>query len=155
MKMTATIPSSAADIVADPAAFLEAVRGGHLKPVPDFDYRAAMALIEALAEEELFAEMVSYRKDVTGVSHTIFISPKGNTQHAARVMVAIDPPDSFDPRSVTASVAISDGAVMEGQVPPALLAAVRKFIQTNRAMLLDYWNYQIDTEQLRRRLTSI
>jgi hypothetical protein len=78
MKMTATIPSSAADIVADPA-FLEAVRGGHLKPVPDFDYRAAMALIEALAEEELFAEMVSYRKDVTGVSYTIFISPKGNT----------------------------------------------------------------------------
>jgi hypothetical protein len=64
--MPATIPSSAADIVADPAAFLEAVRGGNLKPVPDFDYRAAMALIEVLAEEELFAEMDSYRKDVTG-----------------------------------------------------------------------------------------
>jgi hypothetical protein len=56
---------------------------------------------------------------------------------------------------VTASVAISDGAVMEGQVPPALLAAVRKFIEANRAVLLDYWNYQIDTGELRRRLTSI
>jgi hypothetical protein len=155
MKMTATIPSSTAAIVADPAAFLEAVREGKAVSVPDFDYRAAVALTEALAEEELLAEMVSYRKDVTGVGNTIFISPKGNTRHAARVKVAINPPDSIDPRSETASVAIDDGIVKEGQVPAALLAAVQRFIALNRAALLDYWDYRIDTEELRRRLTSI
>jgi hypothetical protein len=79
MKMTATIPSSAAEPVADPAAFLRAVRAGDHVAVPDFDYRAAAALADALAEEELLEEIVSYRKDVTGVDNTIFISPKGST----------------------------------------------------------------------------
>src|SRR5262245_48607874 len=47
-------------------------------------------------------EMVSYRKNVTGVAHTLFISPKGNARHGPRVKVAIDPPDSLDPRTVGA-----------------------------------------------------
>ena len=118
MKMTATIPSSAAEVVADPAAFLRAVRAGDHVVVPDFDYRAAVALADALTEEELLEEMVSYRKNITGVDNTIFISPKGSTQHAARVELAIDPPDSIDPRSETASIAIADGAVMAGKLLP-------------------------------------
>jgi hypothetical protein len=156
MKMTATTPSSAAEIVADPAAFLRALRAGDHVAVPDFDYRAAAALAAALAEEELLEEMVSYRKDVTGVENTIFISPKGSTQHAARIKLAIDPPDSIDPRSETASIAIADGAVVAGNVSPAaLLKNVQRFIELNRAALIDYWEYRIDTEQLRQRLISI
>jgi hypothetical protein len=150
MKMTATVPSSAAEVVSDPAAFLRALRAD----VPDFDYRAAAALADALAEEELLEEMVSYRTDVTGVSNTIFISPKGNTRHAARVKVAINPADSVDPRGETASVAISDGSVMAGNVSAALLKDVQRFIELNRAALIDYWEYRIDTEQLRQRLKS-
>jgi len=56
--------------------------------------------------EDEFEEMVSYRKDVTGISHTIFISPRGNADHDPRVKVAIDPPDSLDPRSRTGIVTI-------------------------------------------------
>ena len=151
MNATVTIPSSAAEVVADPAEFLRALRAG----VPDFDYRAAAALADALADEELLAEMVSYRKDVTGVDNTVFISPKGNAQHAARIKLAIDPAGSIDPRSKTASVAIADGAVMAGEVPAALLKAAQRFIDLNRAALLDYWEYRIDTEELRQRLVSI
>jgi hypothetical protein len=151
MKMTATVPSSAAEVVADPAAFLRALRAD----VPDFDYRAAAAVAEALAEEELLSEMVSYRESVTGVSNTIFISPRGNTQHAARIKLAIDPPDSVDPRGKTASIAVADGAVMVGEVPAGLLKAAQRFIELNRAVLIDYWEYRIDTEQLRARLRSI
>jgi hypothetical protein len=151
MKMTATVPSSAAEVVSDPAAFLRALRAD----VPDFDYRAAAALADALAEEELLEEMVSYRTAVTGVGNTIFISPKGNTRHAARVAVAINPADSIDPRGETASVAISDGSGTAGNVSAALLKDVQRFIELNRAVLIEYWEYRIDTEELRQRLVSI
>jgi hypothetical protein len=43
-------------------------------------------------------EIVSYRKDVTGIDHTLFISPKGHTRHGPRIKLAVDPPDSVDPR---------------------------------------------------------
>jgi hypothetical protein len=107
------------------------------------------------AEEELLEEMLSYQKNVTGVDNTIFISSKGNARPAPRVKVAIDPPDSVDPRGSTASIAIVDGTVMAGEIPSALLEQVRRFIDTNRGALLDYWEYRIDTEALRRRLKSV
>jgi hypothetical protein len=81
--------------------------------------------------------------------------PKGNTRHAPRIKVAIDPPLSVDPRSKTASVAIADGSVVAGEVPPWLLDQARRFIDANRDVLRDYWEYRIDTEELRRRLKAI
>jgi hypothetical protein len=40
---------------------------------------------DELAERELLEEMVSYRKDITGIDSTIFIFPKGCTRHAPRI----------------------------------------------------------------------
>ncbi len=111
---------------------------------------------EEVAERELVEEMVSYRKNVTGLDHTVFISPRGHVQHAARIKLAIDPPDTVDPRGRTASIAIHDGTVMAGDsVPPDLLRRVQQFIKLNHAALLEYWEYSIDTEQLRQRLKSV
>ena len=139
---------------------LAAMREGHVINVPELDYAIAprTALIELadeLAEEELLEEMVSYRKNVTGVAHTIFISPRGKTRHAPRIKVAISPADSIDPRAETASVAIADGEVVAGGVPAPLIDQVRRFIAVNRDALLDYWDYRIDIDQLRQRLKSI
>ena len=106
-------------------------------------------------EEQLLEETVAYRKNVTGIAHTIFISPKGNMRHAARVTIAINPPVSVDPRAGTASIAVADGAVTAGDVPLGLLDQVRRFIVLNREVLLEYWNYKIDTVELRQRLRSI
>jgi hypothetical protein len=100
-------------------------------------------------------EMVSYRRNVTGVSHTLFISPKGNARHAPRIKVAIDPPDSIDPRGNVASVAIADGSVVAGEIDPHLLAQVRAFIAVNRNVLRAYWEYKLDTDQLRKRLKRV
>jgi hypothetical protein len=96
-------------------------------------------------------EMVSYRKNVTGVDHTVFISPRGNARHGPRIKVAIDPPDSLDPHSETATIDL-DGNVAAGRIDPALLRQAREFLQLNRDVLVDYWNYQIDTDELRHRL---
>jgi len=114
-----------------------------------------VGISDELAERELLEEMVSFRKNVTGVDNTVFISPKGFTQHAARIKLAIDPPDSIDPRSETASVAIDSGDIVAGEVAAELLKQVRQFIQLNHDVLLDYWNYRVDTEELRERLKSI
>ena len=96
-------------------------------------------LVDELAEQELLEEMVSYRKDVIGIEHTIFISPKGQTSHSPRVKLVVDPPHSVDPRAKTASIAIDDGSVVAGEpVPPTLLRQVQQFIALNRDVLLDY-----------------
>jgi hypothetical protein len=111
-------------------------------------------MIELVTDQAL-EEMVSYRKSVTGVDHTIFISPKGYAQHAPRVKVAINPPHSIDPRTSTASVMIEDGELVVGVLPPRVLEQVQHFIKVNRATLLDYWHYRIDTDELRQRLRRI
>jgi hypothetical protein len=112
-------------------------------------------LADGSAEEQLLDEFLSYRKNVTGVDHTIFISPKGNTRHAPRIKLAIDPPDSVDPRGKSASVAIDDCRVVAGDIPPRLLEQVQRFVDANREVLLDYWEYRIDTDALRRRLKPV
>jgi len=103
---------------------------------------------------DVLEEMVSYRKNVTGVDHTLFISPKGNARHGPRVKVAIAPSDSVDPRSKVASVAL-DGSVVAGDLSRVLLRQVQQFIEENRQVLLDYWEYRIDTDELRQRLRRI
>jgi hypothetical protein len=111
---------------------------------------------DELAERELLEEMVSYRKDVTGVTHTIFISPKGKTKHAARNKIAIEPPDTLNPDTVTASIEISNAKVVAGKTPDTdLQKQVKAFIELNRSVLMDYWEYRIDTKQLTERLKSI
>jgi hypothetical protein len=104
-------------------------------------------------QQDELEEMVSYRKDVTGIAHTIFIFPKGNARHSPRVKVAIDLPDSVDPRGGTAVITL-DGAII-GEIDPALTHQVQRFIARNRGALLDYWHYQIDTTELQRRLRPI
>jgi len=116
---------------------------------------SVVGISDELAERELLEEMVSFRKNVTGVDNTVFISPKGFTRHAARIKLAVDPPDSIDPRSETASVAIDSGDVVAGKASTELLEQARRFIQLNHDVLLDYWHYRIDTEELRERLKSI
>ena len=157
--MTVAIPSSTADIIADPQRLIDAMRAGCIINLTDLGYTIAptaeiVGLADELAEEELLEEMVSYRKNVTGIDNTIFISPRGKTRHAARVKVAIDPPDSLNPQTKIA-VAIADGSVVAGEVQPRLLEQVQRFIDANRDVLLDYWEYRIDTDALQRQLKSV
>jgi hypothetical protein len=158
--MTVVVPSSSREIISDPQRLLDEMRQGRVINLTDLGYvivptAEIVTLADELAEEQLLEEMVSYRKAVTGVDNTIFISPKGNTRHAARIKLAIEPPDSIDPRSKTASISIGDAAVVAGDVPARLLDQVRRFLEVNRDVLLDHWEYRIDTEELRRRLRSV
>jgi len=123
---------------------------------PSSGLQPIVDISDELAERELLEEMASYSKKITGIDNTIFISPKGPTRHAPWIKVAIEPPDSFNPTSVTASVTIDSGQVVVGEVPTAKLRKqIQQFIELNRDVLLDYWHYRIDTEQLQERLKAI
>jgi hypothetical protein len=122
--------------------------------VPDFDYRAAAALADALAEEEMLGEMASFRKAVTGVDNTIFVSTKSGVRHGPRIKLAVNPATHVSPSGDTASVNF-DGEVTAGQLPSDLLRQAQRFIELNRQTLLDYWEERISTDELRQRLKRI
>jgi len=44
------------------------------------------------------------------------------------------------------------GDVVAGEIEPALLQQVREFIARNRDVLVEYWEYRIDTDEPRRSL---
>jgi len=115
---------------------------------PSRDPEPIVTISDELAEREQLEHMVTYRKNITGVDNTIFISPGLRVRHAPRIKVAIDPPDSINPLSDQASVEITTGNVVAGEVSAALLRQVQKFIQLNRDVLLEYWDARITTDQI-------
>jgi len=119
------------------------------------DLEPIVTISDELAEREQLEHMVTYRKNITGVDNTIFISPGLRVQHGPRVKVAISPPDSINPLSEQASVSITTGEVVAGEVSPALLKQVQKFIELNRDVLLDYWDARITTDVLQSRLQAV
>jgi hypothetical protein len=125
---------------------------------PSSDLGPIVTISDELAERELAGEMVTYRKKKTGVDNTIFISQQGYAPHAARIKIAIDPPDSINVRSKTVSVAVDSGKVVAGdkaKISAALQKQVQKFVVLNREVLLKYWDASIDTDELAEQLKPI
>jgi hypothetical protein len=113
------------------------------------------AVVFAEGEIDEAEDMVSLRKDRTGVENTLFVSTKGYARHAPCITIAIDPPASLNPAAKTASMAIPDYAIAGASMPPDLVEQAKRFIERNRAALLDYWDNKIDTPELIERLRSI
>jgi hypothetical protein len=159
--MTITIRSSTLGALADPALLKElALDHGHAVELTDLGVVVARRedihdLADQLAEEELLEEMSSYSKRTTGVDNTVWISPRGNTRHGPRLKVAIDSRHATRPGSKTASISIDDGSLLAGDAPADVLEQVRRFINANRDVLIDYWDYKILTEEMEERLKRI
>ena len=76
-----------------------------------------------------FEEMVSYRKDVTGIDCTVFISPRGIARHSPRITIGL----GLDPRGNIATVTF-DGC--DQSTTGASGAAVRRVEPRGAAGLL-------------------
>jgi hypothetical protein len=145
--MTIIIPSSSAELMANPARFLEDIRAGN------FVYLADLGRTVALAEaDEEVEDMVFLRSDKSGVDNIIFISTKGYAQHTPQIKIAVDPPHSFNATSKSASMAIHDYSMTGAYVAPHVVEQAKQFIDRNREALLDYWEHKIDTAELIERL---
>ena len=130
-------------------SFFNALRAGHAVHVPEL---GTVALVEADQEAE---DMVSLRSEKTGVENTIFVSTKGYAEHAPPIKIAVDPPDTFNATSKSASMAIHDYSIRGESVAPHVAEQAKRFIDLNREALLDYWETKIDTAQLIERLKPI
>jgi hypothetical protein len=150
MNKPIVIESSSAQIAADPGAFFKALREGHTVHVSDMG--STVAIVETDDEAE---DMTSLRSEKTGIDNTIFISTKGYAPHAARIKIAVDPPDTFNATSKSASMAIHDGGITGEYLAPRIVEQAKRWIDLNRDVLLEYWNQKIDTAQLIERLKPI
>ena len=125
---------------------------------PSSDLEPIVTISDELAERELAGDMVNYKKKTTGIDNTVFISQKGYTRHGPMIKIAIEPPDSINVTSKTASFSIGSGEVVAGDaadVSAALQKQVQKFISLNRDALVDYWNAKISTEELQEKLKAV
>jgi hypothetical protein len=93
-------------------------------------------------------DLSSLRKDRTGVDNTIWVSPKMGS-HAPRIKIAIDPPDALTLGGKTATMTIHTPHVVTGEdVPTHVIRQAETFIDRNRAVLLRFWNGEIDTGEM-------
>ena len=141
------ISSSSAEVLADPARFLAQIQQGNNVYLADLD---RMVMLAEVDDED--ADMVSLRTDKTGVDNTIFVSTRGRGQHAPRIKIAVEPSHSLNAASTSAAMTIHDYRIVGEHVPSRIAEQAKRFIERNRAALLDYWNEKIDTLQFIERL---
>jgi hypothetical protein len=135
-----TIRSS--EILSDPERFVREMRAGRTVSVSDLGYTVLPQ------ETELLDDMVSLRPSRTGIDCVIFVSTGIGAQHAPRIKIAVDPPDSLNAASASASMTIHDYKVTGAYLPTHIVEQAKRFIERNHDILLRYWNCEIDTEQL-------
>ena len=90
-------------------------------------------------------EMANVPTRLTGLRAVVFCSPKGNSKHACRVKVSnsigkMNPDDVFV--VVLHNLEIAAG---ECKLSVADLESVQWWIYYNRQLILNYWNYTVDT----------
>jgi hypothetical protein len=94
------------------------------------------------AEGQALFEMANLRPERTGLPFVVFISQRGGARHDVRVKVArgakVRP-------SEMVTVAIRPSVrVVRGALDPGDLDLLTKWIELNRAVLIDYWNGVIE-----------
>lgn len=105
-------------------------------------------------EDDLF-EMANLYPRTTGLPVTVWVSPRGQARHDARVKVSTRPGDRMDLAN-TAIVSIRPSArLVEGDLATDHLRAVGRWIELNQACLLQYWDGEIDAAELIGRLRSV
>jgi hypothetical protein len=99
-------------------------------------------------------EMANLFPRTTGLPMTVWVSPRGRARHDARIKVSLTP-GRMD-IGHTAVVAIRPTPrLIEGQLAPADLEPVSRWIRLNEAALIDFWNETIDSVELGARLRKL
>ncbi len=107
----------------------------------------------SIAEDE-FWRMANLSSQKTGLPFLVWISSGQGARHAARVKVArnlADRPDNMTSVSIAAPATVHGG-------PPLASTDLRKlqdWIDLNRAVLLDYWNCELATDEVMERLKKV
>ena len=100
-----------------------------------------------LALDPFFAVNLTSR--TTGLPMNIWLNPRGQAGHTARIWVQTNHREQFDLDHVAVvSVEEAPPQVIEGRLSAADLNRVRRYIALNRAAILDHWVGQTDGADL-------
>ena len=89
----------------------------------------------------------------TGLPMNIWLSPRGQAGHTARIWVQTDYREQFDIDHVAVvSVEEAPPEVIEGRLNAVDLNRVRRYIALNRQAILDHWVGRTDSAELVRAL---
>ncbi len=143
-----------ADLLADPRLLIREMQQGRVLHFSEYGYTLgpSSGFSQPDHESDEAADMVSLRSGRTGVENTIFVSTKGYAQHAARIKIAVDPPHTLNATSKSASMRIADYKIIGDYLPPHIVEQAKQFIERNREALISYWDCEIDTAELIKRL---
>jgi hypothetical protein len=94
------------------------------------------------ADDEGMFEMANHRPERTGLPFAVFISQQGGAWHDVRVRIARGP--RADPaRMVTVTVRPEPRVIPPDALSAEEFALVRRWIELNRQVLIDYWTGDI------------
>lgn len=108
-----------------------------------------------MSEAEAPYEMVNLVPRVTGLPMTIWASPRGPARHDARINV-----NPTHGRHMVMGDAVSVAVrpmarVIAGALSPSDRQAVFDWIALNEEVLVDYWEFRIDTDEFLQRLKPL
>jgi hypothetical protein len=109
---------------------------------------------EAHQSDDLF-EMANLFPRTTGLPMTVWVSPRGNARHDLRVKVNMTHGNQMNVAN-TAVVGVRPAPhLIAGRLTPDDERAVFQWLSMNAAVLIAYWDGQIDTIELGDRLHPI
>lgn len=112
------------------------------------------SVIDAQFEDDPYT-MANLRPAFTGLPMVVWVSERGNAQHDVRVKVCRVHGDIIQVNN-TASVAMRPTPhVAAGNLTPADLQVVSRWINLNTDPIVAYWEGIIDTAELLQRLQKI
>lgn len=95
------------------------------------------------SDSDRLFEMANLFPKHTGLLFVVWISTGQGVQHDVWVKVSYGP--RAIPSQMTSAALHPDVHVVEGNMPPENLALLRRWITLNEAVILQYWEGQIDT----------
>jgi hypothetical protein len=103
--------------------------------------------------DELY-EMANLVPRTTGLPLTVWVSPRGRARHDARIKVSLTPGRMDIGHTAVVGIRPSP-TLIEGNLAPAGLEPVSRWISLNDAALIDFCNDSIDSVELAGRLKKI
>ena len=104
--------------------------------------------------DELFS-MVNLSPRLTGLPMTVWVSPRGQARHDVRIKVNLSHGRRMTIQGTAVVTVRPSPQDLSGQLSPVDLQAVSAWIRLNEAVVVDYWEFRVDTDELLRRLQRL
>jgi hypothetical protein len=92
----------------------------------------------------------------TGLPMVVFVSQRGRARHDIRIKVSLTHGNHMDPgNTVPVGVRPAPHEIVPGQLSRSDRDAVFRWITLNEAVLIDYWNNQIFTDEMLARIAPL